>query len=188
MIKFLWLQNSERALKLTVLWFMLPIVAKRRKLDHSSDRAPAKSENVPNNAQTVVRLCFCTYIFETYNTCLVVIGTVYPNSPNLQNPATHTKTVGEKYVFLSSNWTVPLIFFIANVFPELRKKPYSIKRWSLLQKLHQRKTTAVRGGWKRKKLKFPVRLPEIQERCDAQIYLLSIKSEHLSQLLFRTMQ
>ena len=65
MIKFLWLQNSWRALKLTVLWFMLPIVAKRRKLDHSSDRTPAKSENIPDNAQTVVRLCVCMYIFET---------------------------------------------------------------------------------------------------------------------------
>ncbi|KAM8766925.1 histone-lysine N-methyltransferase EHMT2 isoform 1-T1 [Acanthopagrus schlegelii] len=33
-------------------------VAKRRKLDHSSDRTPAKSENIPDNAQTVEETLF----------------------------------------------------------------------------------------------------------------------------------
>lgn len=38
------------------------IVAKRRKLDNLSESTPAKSEKVPDKAQTVVRFGFCRYI------------------------------------------------------------------------------------------------------------------------------
>lgn len=41
---------------------MFPIVAKRRKLDNLSESTPAKSEKVPDDAQTVVRFGFCRYI------------------------------------------------------------------------------------------------------------------------------
>lgn len=46
----------------SVVVVTFPTVAKRRKLGHLSDGSPEKSENVAENAQTVVRLCLCRYI------------------------------------------------------------------------------------------------------------------------------